>query len=384
MSIAEYVDPFCYFGTCSAAALEGKYGPLIQAGVIILFFLIFNFIVKTLLLKLKDQINPSKHAWGWSFVAAIPKPLGYLVWYVALICSLDTISSGFFDVHLLKIHHLLSVGTVLAFGWFLLRWNAKVCHAFMEKSQNNGCKMTSGKLDMISKVATIGIIFLTLFLLLDVTGRSVQTLIAFGGIGGLALAFASQQMISNFFGGLMVYMTQPFMIGEWIVLPEKNIEGHIEEIGWYLTCIRNLEKRPIYVPNAIFTQTIVITPSRMTHERIKNIISLRHCDMTVVKVIVDEIKSMLLNHSSIDQHLKVEAYFSGFGQNGLEIEFSAYMSKASGGNFSALKQDIYFKIAEIVKKNHAQLSTPVNVIEIPGGVGVSVHHQEGMPLLMKR
>jgi MscS family membrane protein len=55
------------------------------------------------------------------------------------------------------------------------------------------------------------------------TGSSLNTLIAFGGISGLALAFASQEVIASFFGGLMTYITQPFVIGDWIILPEKNI-----------------------------------------------------------------------------------------------------------------------------------------------------------------
>ncbi len=106
----------------------------------------------------------------------------------------------------------------------------------------------------------------------------------------------------------MVYMTQPFTIGEWVNLPERKIEGHIEEIGWYLTRIRNFDKRPIYVPNSIFTQTIVITPSRMSHERFHHTIGLRYQDIKVVKSIIDNIKLMLMKHSAIDHHLSVDVF----------------------------------------------------------------------------
>ena len=84
--------------------------------------------------------------------------------------------------------------------------------------------------------------------------------------------------------------------------------------------IRNFEKRPIYVPNSIFTQTIVITPSRMSHERFHHTIGIRFRDIKSVKLIIDEIQLMLSTHPSIDHHLKVEVFFKSFGHASLDIE----------------------------------------------------------------
>jgi MscS family membrane protein len=348
---------------CSRA-LEGNYGTLVQISGIILFVLIFNYFVKTLLLKLQAHFSKTHKIWALSFVSALHKPLTYFVWFVAIICTIDTISSNVFNFHLTHIHLLLSVGAVLAFGWFLLRWNHKVVQYMTEMSQQHQIPLTRGKLDLISKLATITAIFVTLFLLMDVTGRNVQTLIAFGGIGGLALAFASQQVISNFFGGVMVYITQPFTIGEWVFLPEKKIEGHIEEIGWYMTRIRNFEKRPIYVPNSIFTQTFVVTPSRMSHERFHPIIGLHYKDIQAVKPILDNIKLMLIKHPSIDQLLPIDVFFINFGPATLEIEISAYMSKTLGTYFPALRQELLLKIATIITQQGAEIITPTNIIEM--------------------
>ena len=50
----------------------------------------------------------------------------------------------------------------------------------------------------------------------------------------------------------MVYMDRPFSIGDWISSPDKDIEGTVEQIGWRSTRIRTFDKRPLYVPNAIF------------------------------------------------------------------------------------------------------------------------------------
>jgi len=362
----EKKDPFSFFHLCFKI-FEGQFGAFIQIMGILVLVLVFNFFVKSILFRLYTYYQSKQRIWGLSFVSALHKPLNYFVWIVAILASLDLVMSNLFSFHVKNLHLVLSVSEILAFGWFLLRWNTKFLHYTIESSKNSQTPQSISKLDLMSKLATIAIIFITLFLLMDATGRNMQTLIAFGGIGGLALAFASQQVISNFFGGLMVYTTKPFTIGEWVNLPERKIEGHIEEIGWYLTRIRNFEKRPIYVPNSVFTQSIVITPSRMSHERFHHTIGLRYNDIGVVKSVVDNIKLMLLKHPNIDQSVKIEVFFVNFGASSLDINVSAYMSVSSGVAFSVVRQDILIKIAAIIKESGAELATPTHIIELQGG-----------------
>lgn len=373
-------NPLSVFPLCSKV-LEGYYGPLIQTLGIVLFVLIFNFVIKTLLLNLRARFDSRHKIWALSFVSALHRPLTYFVWFVASLCAFDILFSSLFTFHLVNLHLLLSIGAILAFGWFLLRWNAQVVNAMMEMSQSHKISLSPSKLDLISKLGTILAIFVTLFLLMDVTGRNMQTFIAFGGIGGLALAFASQQVISNFFGGLMIYITQPFTIGEWVSLPERKIEGNIEEIGWYLTRIRSFDKRPIYVPNSIFTQTIVITPSRMSHERFHHTIGLRYRDIKSVKPISDNIKQMFLKHSAIDHQLPVDVYFKSFGPSALDIEISAYVSITANARFPAVRQEILLKIAEIVAQAGAEIATPTNIVELHGGLMMKNPELEPAPVI---
>lgn len=346
--------------------LEGAYGPLFETIGIVLFVFIFHFIVRFILARLCAYFKEKKEIWPLSLVMALNKPFNYFIWFVAVICSIDIVTEELFSFHPINVHLIFSIGAVLAFGWFLLRWKGSIIQQMMLMSQNQEIIMSAGKVDLFSKIGTVSVILLTIFLLMDITGRSMQTLIAFGGIGGLALAFASQQVISNFFGGTMVYLTQPFTIGEWVILPEKKIEGHIEEIGWYLTRIRSMEKRPIYVPNSIFSQTIVMTPSRMSHERFKHSIGLRYDDLNTVKDIVNDIKLMLLKCQQIDQQQKIEVYFTGFGESSLDIDVSAYIATTAGVYFPAIRQDLLLKIAEIIQERGAQIATPTNIVELQG------------------
>lgn len=373
-------NPSYLFQTCFSV-LEGNYGALMQALGIMGFVLIFNFFFKAVLLKLRNRYLKQQKIVKLSFVSALHKPLSYYVWFLATAAALDLVNDYLFKFKHFEIHTLLSVGAVIAFSWFLLRWNSKLLHAMIEFSQTHQTKWTPAKLDLISKLGTIATFVITIFLLMDVTGRNMQTLIAFGGIGGVALAFASQQVISNFFGGLMIYLTHPFTIGEWVNIPDRKIEGHIEEIGWYMTRIRGFDKRPIYVPNSIFTQLIVITPSRMTHQQIKETIGLRYQDATLIKTITDNVRSMLYTLPYIDKQLAVNVYLVRFGSFSLDIEISAYISTSAGVKFEAAKQEVLLKIASLVEQQGAEIAPPKQLLEIPSHIKVQHSGTDMIPMI---
>ena len=330
---------------------------LIQGAIILVLVLIVNFSLKSWLQTLQERFRGQGSIWQESFVAALFQPLSAFIWFLAAAFLADIISVHLFDVTYFSLIVFIDSAGVLAGGWFLLRWNRLITSRLHTLSRTGKNSANNVKIDLISKLATLLTIAFTLVMLMDVTGRSMQTLIAFGGIGGLALAFASQQVISNFFGGIMVYFTHPFSIGEWIVITDHHIEGYVEEIGWYMTCIRSLDMRPIYVPNSVFAKSIIITPSRMSHQRIKEKIGLTHASKANLKDIVEEIKAMLTNHAQLDHNQKSDAFLKTIGAHSLELEVTAFASATSIVPFDTVKEDVLLQVIRIISKHGGDIAT---------------------------
>ncbi len=236
------------------------------------------------------------------------------------------------------------------------------------KSKRHEISWNRSKIDVIDKAITILVIFITILLVMEITGRSISTLIAFGGIGGLAIAFASQEVIANFFSGLMIYLTHPFGVGDWINLRERNIEGYVEEIGWYTTRVRTLEKRPIYVPNSIFSKVVVETPSRMSHRELKEKIHLRYRDMKVIREITADITSMLEEHKHVDNDQKISVTLTGFGTYSLDVDVTAYITVIDSEEFALVKEELLFLIIDILNKHGAEMAAPITILDIPNGI----------------
>lgn len=343
----------------AVGVLDGVYGWVSEAIALVAIVLIFNFFAKWLLRRLHQRYESQKKLYKDSFVKALYEPLSYYVWFFAVIHAIDLVAMHVFaDIPQIYIHMASGVGGVLALAWFLLRWKKHLVLLMITKSKNRQIAIEQGKIDAVDKVLTVVIAFFTVFMLMEITDRNVNTLIAFGGIGGLALAFASQEIIANFFSGFMIYLTHPFTIGDWIQLPDRNIEGIVEEIGWYMTRIRSMDKRPIYIPNSIFSKIVVITPSRMSHRQIKEVINLRYDDLSKLKAILEDIREMLQQHPDIDRNQSISATFTAFGAYSLDITFSAYSQVIDNLGYIGVKEDVLLKVASIVQKHGADFAFP--------------------------
>ena len=161
-------------------------------------------------------------------------------------------------------------------------------------------------------------------------GLSLSGLLTFGGVGGLIVGLAAKDLLSNFFGGMMIYFDRPFKVGDWIRSPDRQIEGTVERIGWRMTIIRTFDKRPLYVPNSVFSNIVVENPSRMLNRRINETFGLRYQDANKLALIVDDVKAMLETHPDIDAKQTLIVNFDKFGPSTLTSLSTPSQKRSTG------------------------------------------------------
>lgn len=349
----------------AVSALEGTYGWMVEIGALLVLVIIFNFIVKVVLMQLHKTLDESGRIWADCFVRAVYKPLSYFVWFFALLRLFKLLYDKAISLHPFPdVGEVTLIGGVLATVWFVLRWKKNILVAMEQKESGKEAFPEKRHLDVLDKVLTIFILFTAILILMDLLGLNINTLIAFGGIGGLAIAFASQEIIASFFGGLMIYLTHPFTVGDWIALPDKNVEGTVESIGWYMTAIRSLDKKLVYVPNATFSKSVVTNPSRMSHRPFREVVGIRYTDKPHLKKIVHEIKEMLQFHPDIDQTMSLAVGLNALGASSLDIQIIAYTKETAGEGYLKVRQDLFLKILDIIHSNGADLPFPTTTLEV--------------------
>lgn len=100
------------------------------------------------------------------------------------------------------------------------------------------------------------ILIIGVMILLSTLGVSITPLLTALGVGGLAMALALQDTLSNLFAGLHILVEKPVRVGDFIKL-ESGEEGHVTDIGWRTTRIRTLPNNLVIIPNNKLAQSIL-------------------------------------------------------------------------------------------------------------------------------
>ena len=199
-------------------------------------------------------------------------------------------------------------------------------------------------------------------MILQTLGLSISGVLAFGGVGGIAIGFAAKDLLSNFFGGLFIYLDRPFDVGDWVRSPDREIEGTVEQIGWRVTRIRTFDKRPLYIPNSVFSQISVENPSRMSNRRIKETIGIRYDDISIMIIIINQVKEMLKAHPDIDTEKTLIVNFDCFAPSSLDFFIYTFTKTTDWIQFHEVKQNVLLKIIHIIEKNGAEIAFPTSTL----------------------
>jgi len=255
------------------------------------------------------------------------------------------------------------VSVLLLIGWSFWRLIHKAEETFIGHDDKDTTTVTA--------IATLGKLSVAIIISLSVIqtfGVSISGVLAFGGMGGLVVGMAAKDLLSNLFGALMVYMDKPFKVGDWIRSPDKTIEGTVEVIGWRLTQIRTFDKRPLYVPNSLFTQIVVENPSRMTNRRIKETFALRYSDVGRIEAIIKAVRAMLEAHPDIDSRQTLIVNFDYFNNSSLDFFIYTFTKTIDWVLFHEIKQDVLLKVADIVLSHQAEFAFPTRQLHIDSSI----------------
>jgi len=337
----------------------------------LLVTLIISLIERKIYHKLGPKLKEKHRVWEYSILHSLHAPLQIFIWLYGIAFAADFAVLAFGIEHTDKVIGPLKrvVGILLVF-WFFASFIRVVERNLMQASEDGKKKhLDKTTIRAIGQILRIVVIFGGIILLLQsLFDIPVSGLMAFAGGGGITIGFAAKDMLSNFFGGLMIFLDRPFEIGDWIHIPEKDLEGDILHIGWRLTHMRTFDKRPVYIPNSLFLTCLVENPTRMTHRRLKSYVGVRYDDAKKMRKIIDEIRQMLTDHPDIDNNMNTYVNFYNFTPSALEIYVAAYTRKTRRLLFLPVHEDVNLKIIDIINDNGAQLAFPTTTVHVPDGI----------------
>lgn len=325
---------------------------------------VFRFAYRSVIKQLQEK----EYHVVYAAVSATFFPTLLYVWFQLILAILKLFETKLQKPIVAFISTFHGAVTIMLFSWAFFRFiqifEAQLLEGKLTKKQPDS--ITVQAVGRLLRVAALSIVVLSI--LSRTTGLDLSGIIAIGGGSAIVVGIAVRPILSNYFGGMLIYSGRLFKPGDWIHSPDKEIEGTVENIGWHSTCIRTFYKQPLYVPNAVFADITIINASRMSNRRIKETFGIRYSDASKLATITDQIRMMLEEHPGIDQNQTLLVHFIEFGPSSLNIEIYTFTKTTNWKLYREVQQDVFLKCVEIIEKNGAKLAIPANMLHLADSI----------------
>jgi MscS family membrane protein len=221
---------------------------------------------------------------------------------------------------------------------------------------------------VMQRLTRIMLLIIAAVAALGLFGINVKTTLAGLGIGGLAIALAAQKTLENLIGGVSLLMDKAIRVGDFCQIGGQL--GTVEDIGLRSLKLRTLDQNLSVVPNGSLAQMQFENMARRSKLLINQTFALRiETRAEQLRFVVDRVQSMLDQHPAIEpKSCRVRAM--NFVGAAYQMELFAYGKTGDWAEFTAIRQDVILKIAEIVEASGTRFAAPTQLTYLSRDKGI--------------
>ena len=259
---------------------------------------------------------------------------------------------------------LISKGFSLIFiysiCWILLSMINFIGLILLKKAESTENKMDDQLIPFIVEIGKILVYILGVFIVMgNIFNVNIAALATGLGIGGVALAMASKESLENLLGSFTIFFDQPFTVGD--VVTVGAVTGTIEKVGFRSTRIRTFDKSLVTLPNKKMIDAELDNLGLRSVRRVKFNVGLTYeTSPDQIRSIVHDIQEMINQHEKTNQEGRVR--FQEFGASSLDIMVIYFVDSPRWEDLIDVKEDINYKIMEIVKKHKSDFAFPSRTV----------------------
>ncbi len=243
---------------------------LIAVGIIFIALVFRKIFDRFISKRILTFVSKTKFRYDDIIVRAIIPPVNLLIILYGIIIATSIVElpiSQFFA-------EALRVTLAVIVVWIAFRLSTPVTEVLRDLMARSDESLATQFVPIIKSTMQVAVILIGGILILQNTGYEVSSLIAGLGIGGLAIALAAQETVSNIFGTLVMFTDKPFKVGDWVQF--HDVDGDVESIGFRSTRVRTWAKSIKVIPNKMLTSEIIENWSVMPKRRVRMTIGVQY------------------------------------------------------------------------------------------------------------
>jgi MscS family membrane protein len=316
-------------------------------------------------------------AWLLTFLLSMPRRIWckirrvpfHTVWEtplgMPLKCMIAILLHGF-CIYLLqppllyRVYYVRFIAALLAgcFAWLISRISDQGFNLALHRTRTHG-RGGEAILLMVQKLYHVGIVIIALVAALALLGMNVSATLTGLGIGGLAVALAAQKTLENLIGGVSLLMDRALQVGDFCKIGDRM--GTVEDVGLRSIKLRTLDQNLLVIPNGSLAQMQFENMKSRTKLLIDQNFSLR------IETQLEQLKFVLENaQRMLDEHPMIESGTSrlrviNFAGAAFELHLFAYGKTSDMKEFTAIRQDVLFKLVGIVEAAGTKFAAPTRL-----------------------
>jgi len=265
--------------------------------------------------------------------------------YIVITILIPDITKHKYFPHVSKSFILLSVGYLFyrcgfVINFFLGNWNKK----------SNAHKLSLYNMKWVVTIYHFFVIFIIFLIILAIFNIKFTALIAGLGIGGVAIALASQDTLANILGFVIILLDKPFVLGQRIKI--AGYDGSIEEIGVRSSKLRTLDGNLVIIPNkTIGNSEIENIGARETIRQFEDII----LDASTIKLknlpkYIEGIKKILAGEINIRDDYRI--YFDNSDGAKIIVKMWYWMASSDYWIYMEAKEKVNYAICSMFEEDN--------------------------------
>ena len=334
---------------------------ILIAVVIVLFFRIFSSVLSYIIIRMfKFKTKNSKKIKESAFYKPLRIFFIILGFYIAILFLEEPINISEKAMNIVtKVFEIISVITFakgIAESFTPQSSFVKAIKQKMDKDNDDNM------FDFILKILRVIIYIIAGFIVITLLGINLNGLVAGLGIGGVIVTLAAQDTAKNLFGGLVIFLDKPFVVGDWIQM--DNYEGTVEDITFRSTRVRTFENSLVNIPNSIISNSSIINWSKMEKRRYKTNLCIQiDTPLEKLEKFKNRIEEMLQEKEGIYAD-SILVKFDEINDNGINVLVSSYTDSVDYPSYLAERENINYKIMKILKEENIELAYDTKTIYV--------------------
>ena len=290
-------------------------------------------------------------------LANIKKPIYFLVMILGAYYGLEFLS--ILKPYSTELAFSFSIVEILLVAYIITRVFNVVITWYGEKRTKK--EMSEHILFLLKKIINAIVYLFAFIVILSVLKIDLSGIVVGLGVGGIAIAFALQNVLSDAFSAFSIYFDKPFEIGDYIVVGDYS--GTVKKIGIKSTRVQLLQGEELVLSNSVLTTSSVRNFKKMRKRRISFSFGVTYDTPTnKLKKIPDIIRD-IIDDNKLEYVDKIDrVHFTEFGDFSLNFDIVYYLKTKDYAKYMDTQQEINFAIKEAFEKEGIGMAFPTQTI----------------------